>query len=93
MSEFRIFQTNEFRKRLDQLQPADARLLRKKLEAYVYPQLRGEPFFGTNIKKLRGYTPDTWRYRIGKFRLFYSVDPQERVVFLLTIDLRKEAYR
>lgn len=93
LPEFRIFQTDELLKQLERLQPADARLLRKKLDTHVCPQLREEPFFGPNIQKLRGYTPDTWRYRIGKFRIFYTVEQRERVVFLLTVDLRKEAYR
>ncbi|MCX7003920.1 MAG: type II toxin-antitoxin system RelE/ParE family toxin [bacterium] len=34
-----------------------------------------------------------WRYRLGSFRLFYSVDKEQRIVFVLTIDDRKNAYR
>lgn len=93
MPDFRIFETDEFLKSFERLQPADSRALRKKWDTYVYPQLREEPFYGANIKKLRGYTPDTWRYRINKLRIFYAVDRGERVVFLLTVHLRKEAYR
>jgi len=93
LPKFRVFETAEFLKNLDRLQAPDFPALRKKLDAYVYPQLREEPFFGPNIKKLRGYSPDTWRYRIGKFRLFYTIARSERVVFLLAIDRRKEAYR
>ena len=37
--------------------------------------------------------PPTWRYRIGAFRVFYSVDADTSVVFLLTVDDRKDAYR
>jgi mRNA interferase RelE/StbE len=36
---------------------------------------------------------DTWRYRIGKFRLFCIVDLKEWILFVLTIDDRKDAYR
>lgn len=93
MSEFRIFETREFGQRLDKLAARDARQIRKKLEDYVYPQLRGEPFFGPNIKKLRGYSPDTWRYRIGRFRVFYTLATDERIVSVLTVDLRRDAYR
>ncbi|NQV50560.1 MAG: type II toxin-antitoxin system RelE/ParE family toxin, partial [Candidatus Marinimicrobia bacterium] len=46
-----------------------------------------------NIKKLRDYTPSTWRYRINKFRLFYTTDTTEKIVFILTIDFRKDAYK
>jgi mRNA interferase RelE/StbE len=89
--EFRIFETDEFRKALARLGPP--RFLPKKLQSYVYPQLRQGPYFGPNIRKLQGYTPETWRYRIGPYRLFYSVDKDERIIFLLTVDDRKDAYR
>lgn len=68
-------------------------MIEKKLSGYVYPQLRTAPFYGLNIKKLRGYTPQTWRYRIGNYRVFFSVDEQKRIVFILTIDDRKDAYK
>ena len=91
LPEWRIFETDEFRKALARLGPP--RFLPKKLETYVYPQLRQGPYFGPNIRKLQGYTPPTWRYRTGRYRIFYSVDADERIVFMLTIDDRKDAYR
>ena len=93
MSEFRIFETDEFKKQLGKMSSTDASRIQSKLTSYVYPQLKQDPFWGTNIKKLRGYNPNTWRYRINKFRLFYSVDNVEKIVFILTIDFRKNAYR
>jgi len=93
LSDFRIFETDEFLKRLKKLSSHDAAFLRKKLDSFVYPQIKTEPFWGNNIKKLHGYTPDTWRYRIGKFRFFYIVDQEEQVVYILTIDDRKDAYK
>jgi mRNA interferase RelE/StbE len=89
--EFKVFEADEFKKALARLGPP--RFLPKKLEAYVYPQLRQGPYFGPNIRKLQGYTPETWRYRIGPYRLFYSVDADEMIVFMLTVDDRKDAYR
>ncbi|MBW1785977.1 MAG: type II toxin-antitoxin system RelE/ParE family toxin [Deltaproteobacteria bacterium] len=50
-------------------------------------------FDGNNIKKLRDYNSDIWRYRIGSFRIFYSVDTSEKVVYLPALDHRKDAYR
>lgn len=93
LSNFSIFETNEFSRKLEKINPTDSQFIRKKLQDYVYPQLREEPAFGKNIRKLRGYTPETWRYRIGKFRIFYSIDDKDRIVFILTIDQRKDAYR
>lgn len=91
LPEYRIFETDEFKRSLHRLGPP--RFLPKKLESYVYPQLRTEPHYGTNIRKLQGYSPDTWRYRIGPYRLFYSVNDGEMIVFILTVDDRKDAYR
>ncbi|MBN1517342.1 type II toxin-antitoxin system RelE/ParE family toxin [Candidatus Sumerlaeota bacterium] len=92
-SKFRIFETDEFQKRLVKLPARDARFIQRKLAEYVYPQLRADPFLGPNIKKLRGYQPDTWRYRVGRFRIFYIVDQEELIVSMLTVDDRKDAYR
>lgn len=93
LPDFRIFETEEFAKQIKKLSSSAADFLRKKLDGYIYPQLKKEPFWGNNIKKLKGYSPDTWRYRIGKYRLFYIVDQKERIVFVLTVDDRKDAYR
>ena len=93
LSEFRIFETDEFLKRLKKLASRDAAFLRRKLDSFVYPQLRTEPFWGSNIKKLQRYTPETWRYRIGKFRVFYIVDQEDQILYILTVDDRKDTYR
>ncbi len=93
MPDFRIFETDEFLKRFKKLSSQDAGFLRRKLDSFVYPQIMEEPFWGNNIKKLQGYDPNTWRYRIGKFRLFYIVDQKDRIIYILTIDDRKDAYK
>ena len=93
LSEFRIFETDEFCERLRQLPKRDAAFVAGKLAEYVYPPLKAEPFFGTNVRKLRGYTPDTWRYRIGRFRVFYTVNQDQGIIYVVSIDQRKDAYR
>ena len=80
-------------KQLGKLPQREAEQIAKKLRRYVYPQLRAEPFIGPKIRKLRDYSPDTWRYRIGRFRVFYSIDTKAKIVFVLSIDLRRDAYR
>lgn len=92
LTDYRIFETEEFSKRIRKLSRQDSDFIRSKLKTYVYPQIKQMPWFGNNIKKLKGYTPETWRYRIGKFRLFYIIDDQEQIVYMLTIDHRKDAY-
>jgi len=60
---------------------------------YVYPQLRDNPHFGKNIKKLKNYQPETWRYRIGAYRFFYEINTKENIVYMLAVDSRKDSYR
>jgi len=93
LSEFRIFETDEFLQKLTKLPLVDSRFVRRKLADYIYPQLRGNPFLGPNIKKLRGYDPATWRYRIGRYRVFFVVDQAEHVVFIISVDDSRDAYK
>jgi mRNA interferase RelE/StbE len=89
---YSLFETDEYLKRVSKLDKKDFEFIQNKLTSYVYPQLKAEPHFGNNIKKLSGYKPETWRYRIGKFRLFYFMDEQAKTVFILTVEFRKDAY-
>jgi mRNA interferase RelE/StbE len=63
-----------------------------KIKTYVYPQLKTNPFFGKNIKKLKGEFKDVYRYRIGEYRLFYQVDEKLILIFIMDIVKRKDAY-
>ncbi|HAO22134.1 MAG TPA: hypothetical protein DCQ37_17700 [Desulfobacteraceae bacterium] len=92
-NKYRIFETEEFLKKLEKSEQQDEIFIQNKLRTYIYPQIRSEPFFGKNIKKLKGYVPETYRYRIGKFRLFYTVDQAESIIYILTLNDRKDAYR
>ncbi len=89
---YRLFVTAEFQRQLEKVESAIQKKLNKKIKEYVAPQLKQEPHVGRNIKKLRAYDPDTWRYRIGNFRLFYIIDEKEKIVGLISIDQRKDAY-
>ncbi len=93
MSDHRIFETEEVQKQLGRATTSQREVIERKLSSHVYPQLRTAPYYGPNIKKLRGYTPQTWRYRIGNYRVFYCVDEDKRVIFILTIDDRKDVHK
>jgi mRNA interferase RelE/StbE len=93
LNNYRVFETDEFRSNLDRLDSDQKRFVESKLKKYVYPQIKEQPYYGTNIKKLQGYAPETWRYRIGPFRLFYGIDEHKRIVSIVTIDYRKDAYK
>ena len=93
MSDYGIFETEEFARALSGLPEGDASFIRAKLTGHAYPQLREMPYYGPNIRKLRGFNPTTWRYRVGSFRVFFCVDEEEKIVFILTVDNRRDAYR
>jgi len=90
--DYRIFETRQFIKDLNKIKGKLHKKLKEKLKDYVYPQLRNQPHFGNNIKKLVGWMPETWRYRIGNYRVFYEIDEEEKIIFILTIDTRESAY-
>jgi mRNA interferase RelE/StbE len=87
-----VFETENYSTAVDRMLPAWLEKIRGKLNSYVYPQLRQEPHFGANIKKLRGWSPPTWRYRIGPWRIFFEVEEREKIVFLTALHARKDAY-
>jgi len=57
-----------------------------------HPQNRQHPHFGPDIKRLKDFTPDTWRYRIGAWRFFYEIDEEEKVTSMVAASHRSNAY-
>lgn len=49
LPEFRIFQTDEYLKKMRKLPANEADFLKKKLREYVFPQLRIEPSSGKTM--------------------------------------------
>ncbi|MBN2200268.1 MAG: type II toxin-antitoxin system RelE/ParE family toxin [Candidatus Aminicenantes bacterium] len=92
MNDYRIFETEQFQDDLrSSLGPRREKIVAK-LHNDVYPQLRRQPYFGRNIKKLKGYRPETWRYRVGMYRFFYEIDAVRKIVFMLAADTRQSGY-
>ncbi|NQT59593.1 MAG: type II toxin-antitoxin system RelE/ParE family toxin [Bacteroidetes bacterium] len=58
----------------------------------TYPQLKDQPHYGSNIKKLKNYIPETWRYLIGNYRVFYEINDNEKIVYIIGISTRQSAY-
>ena len=92
LSDFRIFETDQFRGDLRNIFGAGEEKIVTKLRRYVNPQLRQQPYFGKNIRKLKGYAPETWRYRIRDYRFFYEIDDKKRIVFMIAAGLRAKGY-
>jgi len=92
LSNFKIFETNQFIKDLDEIVKNLKEKIYDKIQNYTYPQLKINPFYGKNIKKLINYNPPTWRYRIGDYRLFYEIDQKEKIIYIIAIEIRSKAY-
>ncbi len=89
MSEFQIAETKGFEKRKAGIAPE----LYEKIRNVVYPQLRKNPYFGANIKKLKGELAPYYRFRIGDYRLFYLIEAEKVLVVVVDLKHRQNAYK
>jgi mRNA interferase RelE/StbE len=89
LSEFQIAETKGFAKRKESIAPE----LYEKIRDVVYPQLRKNPYFGPNIKKLKGKLAPYYRFRIGDYRLFYLIEADKVLVAVVDLKHRQGAYK
>jgi len=89
LAKYKIAETENFSEKIKE---AKYKSQYRKIVDYVYPILRENPFFGPNIKKLKGNLKELYRFRIGNFRLFYKISDETVIVFILDIEDRKDAY-
>ena len=59
LSDFKIFETNQFINDLDDIEKNLKKKIYDKIQNYTYPQIKMNPFYGKNIKKLINYDPST----------------------------------
>jgi mRNA interferase RelE/StbE len=88
LSKFQIAETKTFQKRKKEID----KKLYAKIENFVYPQLRENPYFGTNIKKLKDNLEGFYRYRVGNYRLFYIIEGEKLIVAIIDFKHRQNAY-
>jgi len=88
LSNFQIAETKTFEKIKDKI---DSKLY-SKIKNIVYPQLKSNPFYGNNIKKLKGKFEGYYRYRIGSYRLFYLIKNEKVLVAIIDLKYRQNAY-
>lgn len=89
-NEYRIAETATFQKTI---QRREYKKIYSKIKSFIYPQLRVNPHFGQNIRKLKGECKNIYRYRIADYRLFYLIDEEKKLVFILDFHHRKDAYK
>ena len=92
MNQYKIFETDNYIRGLEKIRGRNKILIENKLKTKAYPQLKEEPHYGNNIKKLKNYNPETWRYRIGNYRVFYEINDSEKIVSIIAIKTRQNAY-
>lgn len=88
---YKLFYTNPALKDLDRLEKSDRNKVLGKLDFYLK---LSDPF--TKAKKLKNFTIDTYRFRIGDYRVIFRKDPKTNilvVLVILRIVHRKDAYR
>ena len=88
MYDFKIAETKNFQKIKKQID----KKIYYKITNIVYPQLKSNPYFGTNIKKLKGRFEGYYRYRIGNYRLFYLVEDKKILVIVTDFRHRQSSY-
>lgn len=57
-----------------------------------FEELEGNPFWGPNIKILRG-EKRRYRYRVGSYRVVYNIDKENNKVIVTLIASRPSVYR
>ncbi|CAA6808120.1 MAG: Addiction module toxin, RelE/StbE family [uncultured Campylobacterales bacterium] len=67
--------------------------LYNKIREVIYPQLRNNPAYGSNIKRLKGNSRDYHRYRLGSYRLFYMIKNEHVVVSIVDLKHRQNSYK
>ena len=86
MAAYAVVFARSARKELQNLDPQVARRILKQVEALVNdPRPSG-------VVKLEGAT-DLWRIRVGQWRVVYRISDRERLVDVVAVRHRGDAYR
>jgi len=93
LDRYRIFETDTFQQDIASISRSGLSRIKEKLREHVYSQLRNEPHFGPNIKRLKNWEPPTWRYRVGAWRFFYEINEREKLVLITAAYHRGRTYR
>lgn len=88
MYDFKIAETKNFQKIKKQID----KKIYDKIVNIVYPQLKANPYFGTNIRKLKGKFEGYYRYRLGNYRLFYLIEDGKVLIVVTDFRHRQNSY-
>lgn len=54
--------------------------------------MKNNPFYGRNIKRLKGDLEGKFRLRVGKYRVVYRVEKVEKIIIIEDIGRRGKVY-
>jgi len=89
--DYKVVYTKLSQKDLDKLNPSLVRRILKKVDEF---SRRRDPL--EFAKKLTGFALDTYRFRVGDYRVVFRLDPQTQqliILVVLRVRHRKEVYR
>ena len=58
----------------------------ERIESVIENEIGLDPYFG-DIKKMKG-EDNSWRRRIGAYRIFYEIIPQEKTIYVFNVERR-----
>jgi len=90
LDKYKIAETETFSKKINSNK---FKHLYNKILMDIYPILKNNPYYGANIKKLKGDYKEIYRFRISDYRIFYKIDEKESIIFIINIENRKDAYK
>jgi mRNA interferase RelE/StbE len=89
--DYKIVYTKLSQKDLEKLDPSIVRRILKKVDEF---SKRMDPL--EFAKKLTGFVIDTYRFRVGDYRVVFRLDPQNQqlvILVVLRVQHRKEVYK
>jgi mRNA interferase RelE/StbE len=89
--DYKIVYTKLSQKDLGRLDPALVQRILKKVDEYAK---RRDPL--EFAKKLKEFVVDTYRFRVGDYRVIFRLDPQSQqlvILVVLRVRHRKEVYK
>ena len=90
LGKYKIAETENYSKKIGSKKYCH---LGKRISEDIYPILKDNPFYGSNIKKLKGEYKDIYRFRIGNYRLFYKIEEQNAIIFIVDVETRQDSYK
>lgn len=89
--DYRVLVDRRLEKDLQDVPKHITKRLLRLLDEFERNPIKSRP--GFDVKVLKGFPANTYRLRIGNYRILYSVDEENREVRITTIAHRSGAYR